>query len=331
MGYLYKNIRWAAMLLFVAAAYNLYFIYLEKSVCVQDLIYPNLLIFFVITITFGIDAAKYYMKKRKKDELLKTDMVIFRQLDAGTDETYLDVARHDVQVLERQLHDQFAYNCDLQDYIAKWCHEIKLPLSAVLLMNEKISDADLRTSQKEQLETIRQRLNTALLGCKVQSSLFDLQIRAADLSECVKTAIHNNQYFLIQKQFQLSIQVDPVKVYTDQSWLVYVLDQLIQNAVKYASNDPALIIQSTQKSGETQLMVKDHGEGIKDCDIRRIFERGYTGSSYHNGKYKSTGMGLYLAGQILERLGHDISVESEYGVYTQFVIRIYETKKWDDI
>ena len=78
------------------------------------------------------------------------------------------------------------------------------------------------------------------------------------------------------------------------------------------------------------MIVKDLGEGIKDCDLRRIFERGFTGSSYHNGRYKSTGMGLYLARQIIERLGHDIAVESEYGKYTQFVIRIYETKKWDE-
>lgn len=328
MEYLYKNRHWAAMLLFAAASYHLYFVYLEKAVRLQDMVYPDLLIFFVVFIAAGADAARYYVKKRKRDELLKADMVVCHQLDS--DDIDLDVARHDVQVLEQQLHDQFAYNCDLQDYIAKWCHEIKLPLSAVLLMNEKINDAALRTSQKEQLETIRQRLNGALLGCRVQSSLFDLQIRAADLLDCVKTAVHNNQYFLIQKQFQLSIQVEPITVYTDKSWLVYVLDQLIQNAVKYASKDPALVIQSTHRPEETRLIVTDYGEGIKDCDIRRIFERGFTGSSRHNGRYKSTGMGLYLAGQILERLGHDIAVESEYGKYTQFVIRIYETRKWDE-
>ena len=96
---------------------------MEQSVHLKDLIYPDLLIFCVVLITVGIDAAQYYMKKRKKDELLKVDMVIFQQFDS--DDMYLDVARHDVQVLEQQLHDQFAYNCDLQDYIAKWCHEIK--------------------------------------------------------------------------------------------------------------------------------------------------------------------------------------------------------------
>ena len=72
-----------------------------------------------------------------------------------------------------------------------------------------------------------------------------------------------------------------------------------------------------------RLCVEDNGEGIKECDIRRIFEKGYTGSNYHNGRYKSTGMGLYMASVILERLGHEIRVESEYGRGTRFMITFH--------
>ena len=66
--------------------------------------------------------------------------------------------------------------------------------------------------------------------------------------------------------------------------------------------------------------MEDYGEGIKDSDIRRIFEKGFTGSSYHNGKYRSTGLGLYMAAKIAARLGHQIQVESRYGEYTRFCI-----------
>ena len=66
--------------------------------------------------------------------------------------------------------------------------------------------------------------------------------------------------------------------------------------------------------------MEDQGEGIMKSDIRRIFEKGYTGSNYHNGRYKSTGMGLYMVSKILDRLGHEIYVESEYGMYTRFCI-----------
>lgn len=69
-----------------------------------------------------------------------------------------------------------------------------------------------------------------------------------------------------------------------------------------------------------RLFVEDNGDGIKESDIRRIFEKGYTGSCYHNGQYRSTGMGLYMASVILERLGHEIHAESEYGKGTKFII-----------
>ena len=69
-----------------------------------------------------------------------------------------------------------------------------------------------------------------------------------------------------------------------------------------------------------KLFIEDNGEGIRESDIRRVFEKGYTGSNYHNGKYKSTGMGLYMAEKIAGKMGHQISVESRYGEYTRFGI-----------
>lgn len=343
MRYLYKNRIWIGMLLFLALSYNLYFIFLLPAVKIWYLCYVDLLLALAVLLAAVADAVSYYKKEAQKAMLLQYDSVICRELEPREN---LDIAQHDVSVLEKQLREQFAANCDLQDYIAAWCHEVKLPLSASLLMNEKITDSALRMSQKQQLETIRQQLNGALLGCKVQSNLFDLQIRAVSIADCVKTAIHNNQYFLIRKKFELQMctkqaraqdaqtdatqnetnGIEPVSVYTDPSWFVYILDQLIQNAVKYAAEKPVLKIcleldEKKQGSG-VRLIVWDNGEGILERDIRRIFERGYTGSNHHNGKYKSTGMGLYMAARILEKLGHTIFVQSEFGVYTQFVITV---------
>ncbi|GFI18007.1 sensor histidine kinase GraS [Lachnospiraceae bacterium] len=95
---------------------------------------------------------------------------------------------------------------------------------------------------------------------------------------------------------------------------------MINNALKYAEQDPVIHIWAKQEEQETRLFVEDSGEGIKSSDIRRIFEKGFTGSNRHNGKYKSTGMGLYMVSKIIGRLGHEIQAESEYGSYTRFCI-----------
>lgn len=323
MSYLRKNRLWASIIVFLSAAYNIYYYVLIGAADFEQTVYINVLLGVLVITAAGTDAVRYYKKLAVKKELLHCNHVICHELEQ---EEHLDVAEHDVNVLEEQLRDQFQLNCDLQDYITKWCHEVKLPLSACMLMNEKVTDVRLRAAQREQLEMIRQQLNGAMLGCKVQGSLFDLKVRAADLLQCIKTSIHNNQYFLIQKKFEIVIEAEPVKVYTDPSWLVYVTDQLIQNAMKYCSENPVLLIKSRKKDKEAELIIEDNGEGIRQSDIRRIFERGYTGSSHHNGKYKSTGMGLYMAARILERLGHGITVESEYGVYTRFHIFLERMK-----
>lgn len=239
-----------------------------------------------------------------------------------------DIAEHDAAVLEELLQKRFEESCELQDYVAAWCHELKIPLSASLLINEKLQDEELKRSMRCQLERIRQLLNSMLLGCRLESPLFDLQVKQAGLLPEVKTAIRGNQFFLMQKGFGLEVKVDPaVTVRTDPAWLVYVLDQLLGNAAKYTrekEEKPRIRIWSERRGRQVMLFVEDNGEGIKDCDICRIFEKGFTGSNCHNGKYKSTGLGLYMAAKIIRRMGHQIRAESRYRQYTRFCITFFE-------
>jgi len=304
---------------FLCLSYNLYFICLLPDVKVGYLLYLDALLA-ACALVYGWAGYLVYRKNEaKKQEYLTYESVIFQEF-AGME--HYEIAEHDVRVLSGQLKEQFDLNCDLQDYIAKWCHEMKIPLAACLLMNRNIKDGGLRGQMQEQLERMNTQLNGALLGCKVQSKLFDIQVKAVSLSECVKASVRNNQFFLIKNRFELELAVEDVKVYTDKSWLVYVLDQLISNAIKYVSGNAVLKIWSVSEGDAVCLYVEDHGEGILPEDIHRVFEKGYTGSSHHNGKYKSTGMGLYMAAKIIKRLGHRISVESEPMRYTRFAVRL---------
>lgn len=298
-------------------SFNLYFIFLMKDSNVAYLLYLDFLLGVVLLFFGAVDFCKFRKMQVQREGLMQQGEIICRLLAEFENQ---DIAEHDVQILEGKLQKQFDESCELQDYVAKWCHELKIPLASELLLVEKIWDVSLKKTMREQLEKMNQQLNAMLLGCKLQSPLFDLQIRQVSLRECVTTSVKNNQFFLIQKGFELDIRVGQLTVYTDPSWLVYILDQLLNNAVKYTMESPKLNIWSETKERTVLLFVEDHGEGIRSSDIRRIFEKGYTGSNYHNGKYKSTGMGLYMVSKIIARLGHEISVESEYGSYTRFCI-----------
>lgn len=313
MNYLKHNFAYWLTITTIFLFYNFYFIYLLPDTNIQYLLYLDVLVLLMILSLFIVTFYKYQKKEKYKNEYLKSkdiiapDLIVFENID---------IALHDHNIYQKLLQQQYDINQDLQDYIARWCHEVKLPLSAAMLMNENIGNEDL----KEQLEKINTQLNTALLGCKVQSHLYDIQIKKINLLECIRTSIKNNRYFLIKNHFDIDIDINDTCVYSDKEWLVYILDQIIANAIKYARNEPVLKIWSKKINNTVYLYIKDLGEGINEHDLPRIFERGYTGSNYHNGQYKSTGMGLYMVKMIIDKLGHNISVESKMNQYTQFCL-----------
>lgn len=315
-----------------ALVYNIYFIWLLPNVKLQYLVYMDIL---VLT---GLLFGSWYG---------------FRNFRGRQEQK--EAASRETELLREELKAQFDENCELQDFVARWCHEVKIPLSAAILMTEKLEEteaepecqrgsecqggpeeaegeaertgkpeqAQAREVLREQLERIRQLLANALLGCKVQSSLFDLQIGPVSLAECVRASLHNNQFFLIRKHFEPDIRVGEEKVYTDKEWLVYILDQLVSNAVKYVGDRAVLLIYGDA----SRLVVEDRGVGIREEELRRVFEKGFTGSNQHNGRYKSTGMGLYMAKKIAEKLGHGLTVESVYGAYTRFTITFADDRE----
>lgn len=336
LDWLRRKWRTYAVWFLLLLSFNLYFLFLMRTAQVKYLLYLDLLLLVFLAVMEGMAFFGFWKKERRKKAFLQEDELIYETLSQPEDRA---VFEHDTLILERCLQEKFEENCDLQDYVAKWCHEFKIPLSAALLISGKIKDADVRTGMREQLERMNWQMSMMMQGCRLQSPLFDMQIKQVPLEKCVRASIRNNQFFLIQKKFQIDMEMEDVAVYTDEVWLTYILDQILNNAVKYAKPGEEHHIRfATEKSPETyaesheeahgtklfqiKLFVEDNGEGIKEGDIRRIFEKGYTGSSYHNGRYKSTGMGLYMADKIAKKLEHELSVESRYGEYTRFCITL---------
>ena len=339
--------RWLNKFGFSAAVwvgFHLYFFFFIQDARAGYLGYLDILFLVALVCLTGGDYRGYRVYRRERERMMGQEELICRTIPDFENQ---DIAEHDVGVMERQMDRLYEENRSLQDYVARWGHELKIPLAAGLLMDERIEDKELRMELREQLERMKRQINSLLLGCKLQSPLLDIQVKRTRLGECVRTSLKNNRFFLIQKGFEIQADIGEDTVYTDASWMVYVLDQLVSNAIKYsgkfqaaASGEEAsgeavsgentseetgkLAVWTEREKERTKLFVEDNGEGIQEKDIRRIFEKGYTGSNYHNGKYKSTGMGLYMVSRIIDRLGHEIWVESEYGRYTRFCIVFYK-------
>lgn len=200
---------------------------------------------------------------------------------------------------------------DLLAYFTMWTHQIKTPLSAADLLIQSHED-NIKEDISNQIFEIEQYVDMALQYLRLETIASDLRFEKYPLLDIIKEAVKSYSKIFIYKKIKLNLKDMDVQVITDKKWLIFVLKQILSNALKY-TNEGEISIDYIED--DKTLVMKDSGIGIRDEDIPRIFERGFTG---YNGRMhrKSTGLGLYLSKTILDKLSHKISIASEIGIGT---------------
>ena len=132
-----------------------------------------------------------------------------------------------------------------------------------------------------------------------------------DLSKVVKQAIRKYAAIFIGKKITLDYKEMDCFILTDEKWLIFVIEQILSNALKYTRLGTISIYLEAEKT----LVIKDSGIGIASEDLPRVFEKGFTGFNGRMDK-KSTGIGLYLCKKILHKLGHKITITSQIDLGT---------------
>lgn len=202
------------------------------------------------------------------------------------------------------------------DFIISWFHEIKTPISVLRLMQQTSVDKD---SLAEELEKIEHYVDQALYYGKLDSFNQDYELHGCDLGALAKRAVKEHARTFIAKKLKAEVDTKPLTVQSDSKWLRFIVNQLITNSLKYTEPGGKITIETRESAKEKLLIVRDNGIGIESKDLPRVFNRGFTGT---NGRthMKSTGMGLYLAQQLANKLGHYLTCSSIAGEYTEFVI-----------
>lgn len=224
--------------------------------------------------------------------------------------------------LEKQKDQQRFY----QEYIEEWIHEMKTPLSGMHLLCENHKGDPILLEKIIEMEDL---IEQTLYYAKSETMEKDYVIREVNLSELVHQVILKEKTLLLEHHIMVSFQPNERMVYTDYKWFFFILDQIFQNSIKYKGENPQIKITITDQNKDTLLTVEDNGCGISASDLPRVFEKGFTGTNRKK-KY-ATGMGLYLAYQLCQKLGIDLSITSEEGDYTnvQFVFKKGELHSLD--
>ena len=195
---------------------------------------------------------------------------------------------------------------DLNAYFLMWLHQIKTPMTVSKLLLEK-PDETTNTKLKMQLMYIEQYINMAMNYLKMIDYSTDMDITQVNLDDIIKNLLKKYSLLFIHNHISLEYQSNLTYVISDSQWLTILIEQILSNALKYTENGKITIQYLEDKHA---LEIRDTGIGIRSEDIPKIFDRGYSG---FNGRMneKSSGLGLYLARKISERLNIQIEVESK--------------------
>lgn len=205
-------------------------------------------------------------------------------------------------------------------YYTTWVHQIKTPISVMQMMLQS-EDIEEHRALSVELFRIEQYVEMVLNYIRLGSSHNDFVFQEYNLNTLVRQSIHKYAAQFVHRKLQLIYEPMDIMVLTDEKWTIFIIEQLLSNAIKYTYQGSVKICVTEDR----KLTVADTGIGIAPEDLPQIFEKGFTG---YNGRAdkKATGLGLYLCKQAAEKLGISITVQSEPGVGTVFTLDLAKKK-----
>ena len=204
---------------------------------------------------------------------------------------------------------------DFKEYVELWIHEVKLPVSSLTLMIHNHKGEE-NKKLLEQLSRLDNYLEQILYYVRSENAEKDYLIKKVNLSKVISNIALKNKDILLEKGIDFIVSDVNLEVLTDSKWLEFILNQIIDNSIKYSKKQNAYIkIVAKEEKDRVDLAIYDNGIGIKKEEQPRVFEKTYTGTNGRTGK-KSTGMGLYIVKQLCEKLGHKVSIKSQEQEFT---------------
>lgn len=201
-----------------------------------------------------------------------------------------------------------------REYIEMWIHEVKTPLAAAKLILEN-HPSEITEAMDEALQQINYYLEQALYYARSNSVEKDYLVKELNLKDMVQKAVRSNARIMISNKIKISMNNLDQKIFSDEKWLLFILNQIISNAVKYKKEDPQISFEARQSTNQIFLEIRDNGIGIAAKDLPRVTDKGYTGTTGRNYE-KSTGMGLYLCKKLCDKLQLSFKIESKEEEYT---------------
>ncbi|GBS15039.1 integral membrane sensor signal transduction histidine kinase [Staphylococcus aureus] len=225
-----------------------------------------------------------------------------------------------IENLENALYqlknEQIEYKNDVESYFLTWVHQMKTPITAAQLLLER-DEPNVVNRVRQEVIQIDNYTSLALSYLKLLNETSDISVTKISINNIIRPIIMKYSIQFIDQKTKIHYEPCHHEVLTDVRWTSLLIEQLINNALKYARGKDIWIEFDEQSN---QLYVKDNGIGISEADLPKIFDKGYSG---YNGQRQSnsSGIGLFIVKQISTHTNHPVSVVSKQNEGTTFTIQ----------
>ena len=290
----------------------------------MELLVYGISICVILCLVWGaVDFKRWYIKIKKLKIAEEQILLSIENLPKSSSEVeneYQELIRLSYEgriAVQNQSELKFA---EAQDYFTIWAHQIKTPIAAIHLLMDT-GQGENSPEFRDELMKIEQYVEMLLFYLRLDSDYSDYVLKKYELDGIIKQAVRKYSKQFIRKKISLKYDGTDLCTVTDEKWLLFVICQLLDNALKYTPSGSISIYTENDR-----LIVEDTGIGIAPEDLPRVFQKGYTG---YNGRYdrKSTGIGLYICKRVLNKLGHEIEIQSELKKGTKVIITFKNEKK----
>ena len=297
----------------------------------DQVIYTNVIMTFLFCVFLFSKFIIFSKKKKKLDEFnykIQLELNSYPKATNEIEQSYQKIIQKIYRIMQTQKTESEKRKDESERYYMIWSHQVKTPIAAMKLILQEEENEQTK-ELLSQLFEIEEYVEMNLNFFRLNSSESDYILKSYALDSMIRCCIRKYAMFFIQKKIKINYEAIDKSIITDEKWFIFVMGQIMSNALKYTKKGE-ISIYIDKKFNQELLIIEDTGIGIKEEDLPRIFDKGYTGFNGRMDK-KATGLGLYLCKKILNNLGLGIYLESKIGQGTKVFLMLNQYSMQQDM
>lgn len=298
-----------------------------------------------VLITLGLSmvamvVVAYVAYKKRENKLADLIIYLMRVQDnlelpamEGISEGQLGILESEIYKLVTQLKEMYSgekkQKSYMVDMLSDISHQIKTPLTAITLMTDLLKAPDLSEEKRldyvakidQQTKRITWLIRNLLTLSQLEADMLELKKEKNNLKGMLDGIMETFEIIAEVKDVELSLECpDEVYITCDKQWTTEAISNIVKNCIEHTPSEGSVRIKVEQNNLATEITIEDTGEGIDKEHLPYIFKRFYKAPGSSN---SSVGIGLSMSKQIIMRQNGNITVESEVGKGSSFLIKLY--------